>query len=112
MTSKQTKSRKKTAADLGVPKPYLSPTGTFKPGMDARLKSDLILAVLDQPAPNALVKWTKPKAVVLLARFPQWKPFLDKKREILARPKPTAKAKPAAKPAAKRATRKRTGAAR
>jgi hypothetical protein len=104
--AKQTKSTKKTAADLGVPKAYLSPTGTFKPGMDARLKSDLILAVLDQPAPNALVKWTKPKAVVLLARFPQWKPFLDKKREILARPKPTAKAKPVAK----RTTRKRTAA--
>jgi hypothetical protein len=82
--SAKPKASKKTAADLGVPSEYTGPTGTFKPGLDARLKSDLILRALDQPAPKALVQFTQAEAVKLLAKFPQWKPFLTKKKQALA----------------------------
>lgn len=96
--SKPTKS-KKTAADLGVPAQYLGPNGKFRPGMDARLKSDLILTALDQPAPKALVAWSQPDAIKQLAKFPQWKPFLDRKRESLAKQAKAAEEREAAKAA-------------
>lgn len=80
-----TKTSKPKAADLGVPAAYVnSETGTFKVGMDARLKSDLILAILEQPAPKALVKFSKSDAETLFAKFPQWAQFLDRKRDIIA----------------------------
>ena len=87
--------KKPTARDLGVPDAYVSANGKFRPGMDARYKSDLILRALDQPAPNALVKFTQAEAIKLLAKFPQWKPFLDRKKER-RRPAATS-AKPAKK---------------
>jgi hypothetical protein len=93
---KASKPKAPTARDLGVPDAYLGPEGKFKPGADARLKSDLILRALDQPAPQALVQFTQAEAIKLLAKLPQWKPFLDKKKALLA-----AKAKKAAQQEAK-----------
>ena len=43
---KAEKPKKVTARDQGVPEVYLSESGSFKPGYDAKLKSDLITAVL------------------------------------------------------------------
>jgi hypothetical protein len=40
------KPKKVTARDQGIPEVYLSESGSFKPGYDAKLKSDLIVAVL------------------------------------------------------------------
>jgi hypothetical protein len=40
------KTPKVTARDQGVPEVYLSESGSFKPGYDAKLKSDLLTAVL------------------------------------------------------------------
>jgi hypothetical protein len=77
-------SKAKTARDLGVPDAYLGPEGKFRPGADARLKSDLILRALNQPAPNALVPFSRQAATKLLAKFPQWKPTLDRKKQALA----------------------------
>jgi hypothetical protein len=44
MASKTSKT-KQNAKALGVPAVYLGATGNFKPGGDAQLKSDLILAI-------------------------------------------------------------------
>lgn len=43
---KAEKPKKVTARDQGVPEVYLSEAGSFKPGYDAKLKSDLIRAIL------------------------------------------------------------------
>jgi hypothetical protein len=43
---KPAKAPKVTARDQGVPEVYLSESGSFKPGYDAKLKSDLIRAIL------------------------------------------------------------------
>jgi hypothetical protein len=43
---------KPTARDKGVPEQYLSESGKFKPGLDARYKSDLITEALDFEAAN------------------------------------------------------------
>jgi hypothetical protein len=80
----KTQSKAKTARDLGVPDAYLGPEGKFRPGADARLKSDLILRALNHPAPNALVPFSRQAAIKLLAKFPQWKPYLDRKKQRLA----------------------------
>lgn len=80
----KTQSKAKTARDLGVPDAYLGPNGKFRPGMDARLKSDLILLALDQPAPKALVQFPRAEAIKLLTKFPEWKPFLGRKKQALA----------------------------
>lgn len=77
------KPAKQTAKDRGVPKEYLAENGNFKPGMDARYKSDLILAILEQPNSKALVKFTKMQAEKLFAAFPHWADFLARKTEIL-----------------------------
>jgi hypothetical protein len=102
MAATATKSNKKTAKDLGVPDVYLGPNGAFYPGGDARLKSDLILAILEQDAPDAKMEWSKADAMKLFKKFPQWAPFLTRKEEILK-----AKAdKAASKQAEKAATAK------
>jgi hypothetical protein len=80
----KTQSKANTARDLGVSDAYLGPNGKFRPGADARLKSDLILLALDQPAPKALVQFSRAEAIKLLAKLPQWKPFLDRKKAALA----------------------------
>jgi hypothetical protein len=96
----KTQSKAKTARDLGVPAAYLGLGGKFRPGADARLKSDLILRALNQPAPNALVPFSDQAAIKLLAKFPQWKPTLDRKKQALAAAAGRNEAKPkrAAKP--------------
>ena len=43
---KPAKAPKVTARDQGVPEVYLSESGAFRPGYDAKLKSDLIAAIL------------------------------------------------------------------
>lgn len=104
--NKPAKPAKVVAKDLGVPAVYLGPTGTFKPGADAALKSDLILAILEQPArKNAPHSFTKDAATKLFAKFPQWNGFLDRKREIVA-----AKAAAAAKKAEEKAARTKAAA--
>lgn len=75
---------KPTAKDLGVPDVYLGAGGNFRPGLDARLKSDLINAIIDVENKGALVKWTADEAKKLFAQFPQWKGFLIRKQEIVA----------------------------
>jgi hypothetical protein len=61
MTSKQ------TAREQGFPEPYLGPTGNFKPGYDARAKSDLVAVLRGAPNPDALHRFTKPRAQKLIA---------------------------------------------
>jgi hypothetical protein len=80
----KTERKAKTARDLGVPKEYLGPGGKFRPGADARLKSDLILRALDLPAPDAKVQFSQAAAVKLLVKFPQWKPYLERAKSALA----------------------------
>jgi hypothetical protein len=46
------KTTKQTARDKGVPEQYLSESGKFRPGLDARYKSDLITEALDFEAAN------------------------------------------------------------
>ena len=70
------KAKKVTARDQGVPEVYLSEAGTFKPGYDAKMKSDLIQAIL---GPKTLYTWTPEEAVqVLEARG--WTRFLDESK--------------------------------
>lgn len=88
-TSKQT--RKPRAEDHGVPAAYLGPNGRFRPGMDARLKSDLIATVLGLDTSKALATFTKPKAKAMLTAR-GWDGFLARKREILAAAEAKAKA--------------------
>lgn len=79
---------KKTAAqEQGVPVVYLNENGRFKVGMDARLKSDLVLSALGlitkaNPG-QSLHVFTKDQAEKLL-QARGWTGFLDRKREILA----------------------------
>jgi hypothetical protein len=102
-TPKTSKPKKPVAKDLGVPAVYLGPTGTFKPGADAALKSDLILAILGQPArKNAPHSFTKAKATALFEKFPQWQGFLTRKQEILDAKAAKAQEKLAAKAQAER----------
>lgn len=79
---RRTTMAKETAKDQGVPKEYLNDEGNFRIGMDARLKSDLVNAALDLPAPEALATFTKADAVKLL-KARNWMSFLDRKKEII-----------------------------
>jgi hypothetical protein len=93
-TSKKTK--KQTARDRGVPDLYLSPAGTFRPGMDARYKSDLCLAVTggtEAELSRVLVTFSKDDAKRRL-RQRGWTPFLSKREAVVAvRTKTTRKAR-------------------
>lgn len=111
MTDKATKPAKTTAKDLGVPAAYLAENGNFRPGMDARLKSDLILAILEIDNKKALVKWTKTDAEKLFAKYPHWQGFLERKREILtaAAAKVAAKAEERKQRESEKAAAKRAG---
>jgi hypothetical protein len=71
---------KLSALDRGVPDVYLGETGNFRPGMDARYKSDLIQAALGLPAPDALMSFDPDDAVTRLDER-GWTGFLDRKRE-------------------------------
>lgn len=104
------KTKKVTAQDLGVPAVYLGDKGSFKPGADAALKSDLILAILEQPArKGAPASFTKTEAESLFAKFPQWSGFLTRKQEILAEKAAKAEERKAA--AKQRVASKKNGSA-
>lgn len=70
---------KASARDRGVPDVYLGETGNFRPGMDARYKSDLILSALGLPAPDALQTYDPADALTRIEER-GWQAFLDKKR--------------------------------
>jgi hypothetical protein len=78
----KTKTSKETAQDQGFPKAYLGSNGNFKPGLDARAKSDLINAVLGIDGGSALHKFSAEKAQELID-VRGWGDFLDRKREIV-----------------------------
>lgn len=71
---------KLTARERGVPDVYLGENGNFRPGMDARYKSDLICAALGLPAPDAKMPFDPDDAVTRLDER-GWTGFLDRKRE-------------------------------
>ena len=69
---------KETARDQGVPATYLSANGNFKPGLDARYKSDLITSALGEKiGPKGLHQYTPENA---LERLQQrgWLSHLEK----------------------------------
>jgi hypothetical protein len=71
------KTSKQTAREQGFPDVYLGPGGNFRPGYDARAKSDLIAVLRGIPNPDALHRFTKPKAQRLIdARG--WQRFVSK----------------------------------
>lgn len=75
------KPAKVTARDQGIPEVYLSESGAFRPGFDAKLKSDLINAVLGS---NVLHVFTEEEALAILESR-GWMPMLEKSREARAR---------------------------
>ena len=75
------KPAKVTARDQGVPEVYLSESGNFQPGYDAKLKSDLISAILGN---GVLHVFTEKEALAVLESR-GWMPFLEKSREARAR---------------------------
>lgn len=75
------KTPKVTARDQGVPEVYLSEAGTFRPGYDAKLKSDLITAILGSPV---LHTWTSEEALAVLESR-GWMGMLQTSREARER---------------------------
>lgn len=92
---------KPTAKDQGVPDAYLGPGGRFRPGMDARYKSDLIASALgietdrsatDRPSTARAAVGSKTGALMTFdpkdakKRLMQrgWGGFLEQKRKALA----------------------------
>jgi hypothetical protein len=75
------KTPKVTARDQGIPEVYLSEAGTFRPGDDAKLKSDLITAVLGD---GRLHVWDPEEALAVLeARG--WMTMLETSRQARER---------------------------
>jgi hypothetical protein len=70
-------SKKQTAREQGFPEPYLGKAGNFKPGYDARAKSDLVAVLRGTPNPDALHRFTKAKAQKLIAAR-SWQRFVAK----------------------------------
>jgi hypothetical protein len=87
--AKAHKKSQPTARDRGVPDGYLGEGGSFRPGMDARYKSDLIASALGLDTSKALETFDPGDAEKRIAER-GWEKFLERKREILA-----AQAKPA-----------------
>lgn len=85
---------KPSARSQGVPEVYLSDTGTFRVGMDARLKSDLVssaLGLITKRKPGeSLQVFTVDEALRLLEAR-DWMGYLDKKAEKLGMKIPTRK---------------------
>jgi FKBP-type peptidyl-prolyl cis-trans isomerase len=78
------KANKPTAREQGVPEVYLNKdTGTFRIGMDARLKSDLVNAALGIESKDALHEFSELAAVKLI-KARGWESFLNRKRQIIA----------------------------
>jgi len=96
--------KKATAREQGVPEIYLGESGNYKPGMDARHKSDLINRVLGiENKKSLLPKDITAEQALEMLQLRGWVGFLERKREINAA---KAEAK-AAKPAAKKSTAKK-----
>lgn len=77
------KKAKATAKSQGVPDAYLTERGTFKPGYDARYKSDLVKCALDLADDRCLTTFTVADAKRRLTQR-GWTKFLDAKRKSLA----------------------------
>lgn len=75
-TQASAKATKVTARDQGVPEVYLSEAGTFKPGYDAKMKSDLITAILGSPV---LHTWD-PEEALKVMESRGWLPMLEASR--------------------------------
>ena len=75
------KAPKVTARDQGVPEVYLSEAGTFRPGYDAKMKSDLITAILGSPV---LHTWDAEEALRVMTER-GWLTMLEASREARAR---------------------------
>lgn len=71
---------KPTARERGVPDVYLGDNGNFRPGMDARYKSDLINSALGLTNENAKMAFDLADAEQRLTER-GWTHFLDRKRE-------------------------------
>ena len=82
---------KATAFSQGWPDVYLNAdTGNFKPGYDARAKTDAINAVLKVKDPNALHAF-KPATAQKLLAVRGWESALVARRNLLARKAKAAK---------------------
>jgi hypothetical protein len=77
----ETKAPKVTARDQGVPEVYLSESGAFKPGYDAKLKSDLISAILG----NGVLHTFNEKEALAVLKARGWESMLEKSREARAK---------------------------
>jgi hypothetical protein len=77
----EAKAKKVTARDQGVPEVYLSESGSFRPGYDAKLKSDLIVAILGD---GRLYEFTADEAMSILESR-GWLPMLETSREARER---------------------------
>jgi hypothetical protein len=88
MAENEEKQKKPTPADQGVPAQYLNEAGTsFKIGMDARLKSDLVSSITgeittENPGASLHVFSEAEARKILEAR--DWMGFLERKQAILA----------------------------
>ena len=79
--AEEAKPKKVTARDQGIPEVYLSEAGTFRPGYDAKLKSDLIVAVLGD---GRLHDWDADEAMRVLTER-GWLPMLEASRAARVR---------------------------
>ncbi len=75
-TDAPAKTPKVTARDQGVPEVYLSEAGAFRPGYDAKMKSDLITAILGSPV---LHTWD-PEEALRVMESRGWLPMLEASR--------------------------------
>ncbi|MGH3019169.1 MAG: hypothetical protein ACRDNR_03290 [Gaiellaceae bacterium] len=101
--AKEHKKSQPTARDRGVPDAYLGESGSFRPGLDARYKSDLIASALGLETSKALETFEPADAEKRIAER-GWETFLSRKREILA-----AQAEKVTEKTAKNAARRERG---
>jgi hypothetical protein len=101
MANDKAKPKKETAKDQGVPDVYLADNGNFRPGLDAKYKSDLIKCALGLDTSDCAHVFEAKDAEARLDKR-GWRSFLDRKVEILKEKKAAADAKAAEKEAAAR----------
>lgn len=82
MATATDKPKKVTALDQGFPQDYLADNGNFKPGYDARAKSDLIAAILGLDTSKSLASFTKAEAEKLV-KARGWESFVEKKKATI-----------------------------
>jgi hypothetical protein len=81
------KPKKPNAQDKGAPAIYLNDDGKFRIGMDARLKSDLVLSATGQitaEKPGASLQVFEPEEAEQLIEAFDWGYFLDRKKALIA----------------------------